>query len=295
MPKTFITCAVTGAGDGFRRNPNVPITPEDIASSALSSAKAGAAIVHLHVRDPETGEGSRDDDLYAQAVEMIRDKDREVIINLTAAMGGDAVFGAEQPVPLLEGIDLVGPSARLTHVEKLRPEICTLDCGSYNVGDGNLVYISTSEYIETGAQKIRAMGVRPELEVFDLGHLRYALKLLSAGTFDAPAMIQFCLGVPYGAPADTSAMKAMADMVRDHDVIWSAFGVGRDQMRMVAQAVLLGGNVRVGLEDNLYLRRGVPARNEELVAQAKTVIKTLGNEVMSAGEARDLLGLAATE
>lgn len=294
MSKTFITCAVTGAGDGFKRNPNVPITPDQIAESALAAADAGAAIVHLHVRDPETGEGSRNDNLYQQAVEKIRDQNRKVIINLTAGMGGDAVFGTDQPVPLLEGTDLVGPDERLTHVEKLLPEICTLDCGSYNVGDGNLVYISTSEYIETGARKIRSIGVRPELEVFDLGHLRYALKLLSKGCFAEPTMIQFCLGVPYGAPADTSAMKAMADMVRGYDVIWSAFGVGRDQLRMVAQSVLLGGHVRVGLEDNLYLKRGVPARNEELVVQAHNIIETLGNAVMSASETREVLGLEAS-
>jgi len=292
MAKTFITCAITGAGDGHKRNPHVPVSPEEIAASALAAAEAGAAIVHLHVRNPKTGKGSRDDDLYAQAVEQIRDRNRDVIINLTAGMGGDAVFGSNDPLPLLEGSDLVGPSQRLSHVAKLRPDICTLDCGSYNVGDGNLVYISTSDYIRTGAEEIRQLKVRPELEVFDLGHLRFSLKLLQQDVFDAPAMIQFCLGVPYGAPADTGAMKAMVDMVRDHDVIWSAFGVGRDQLRMVAQAVLLGGHVRVGLEDNLYLKRGVPARNEQLVTKAIEIISTLGGEVMSATEARDLLGLS---
>lgn len=291
MSKTFITCAVTGAGDGPKRSNHVPVTPDEIAVSALAAADAGAAIVHLHVRDPDTGEGSRDDDLYAQVVERIRDQNKQVIINLTAGMGGDAVFGTDDPLPLLEGTDLVGPSSRLSHVDKLRPEICTLDCGSYNVGNSNLVYISTSEYIRLGAEDIRRLGVRPELEVFDLGHLRYALKLLQDGVFHAPAMIQFCLGVPYGAPADTTAMKAMADMVRDDDVIWSAFGVGRDQLRMVAQAVLLGGHVRVGLEDNLYLKRGVSARNEQLVSKASDIINTLGGEVMSPSEARELLGL----
>lgn len=291
MSKTFITCAITGAGDGPKRSPHVPVSPDEIAASAIAATDAGAAIVHLHVRDPETGEGSRDDDLYRLVVERIRDRNNDVIINLTAGMGGDAVFGGDDPLPLLDGSDLIGPSRRLSHVEKLRPDICTLDCGSYNVGDGNLVYISTADYIRAGAEEIRHLGVRPELEVFDLGHLRYSLKLLQDGVFDASAMIQFCLGVPYGAPADTGAMKAMADMVRDHDVIWSAFGVGRDQLRMVAQAVLLGGHVRVGLEDNLYLKRGVPARNEQLVSKAAEIIETLGSEVMSAGETRELLGL----
>lgn len=295
MSKTFITCAITGAGDGPKRSPHVPVSPDEIATSALTAADAGAAIVHLHVRDPKTGEGSRDDDLYAQVVDRIRDKNRDVIVNLTAGMGGDAVFGNDDPLPLLEGSDLVGPAERLTHVSQLRPDICTLDCGSYNVGDGNLVYVSTSEYIRAGAEKIRQLGVRPELEVFDLGHLRYSLKLLEDGVFDAPAMIQFCLGVPYGAPADTCAMKAMADMVQRHNVIWSAFGVGRDQMRMAAQAVLLGGHVRVGLEDNLYLKRGVLGQNEQLVLKASGIIETLGNEVMSAAETRDLLGLVRSE
>lgn len=291
MSKTFITCAVTGAGDGPQRSPLVPVTPDEIADSALAAAEAGAAIVHLHVRDPESGEGSREDGLYQQVVERIRSRNRDVIINLTAGMGGDAVFGRDAPLPLQEGTDLIGPSARLSHIEKLRPDVCTLDCGSYNAGDGGLVYISTSGYIRDGAGQIRRLGVRPELEVFDLGHLRYSLMLLRDGVFDAPAMIQFCLGVPYGAPADTASMKTMADMVRDHDVIWSAFGVGREQLRMAAQAVLLGGHVRVGLEDNLYLKRGVRARNEQLVARAADIIDHLGNEVMSPQETRELLGL----
>ncbi|MEM6411893.1 MAG: 3-keto-5-aminohexanoate cleavage protein [Pseudomonadota bacterium] len=291
MSKTFITCAITGAGDGPKRSPLVPVAPDEIADSALAAAEAGAAIVHLHVRDPETGDGTRDDGLYRQVVEKIRNRNRDVIINLTAGMGGDAVFGGEDPLPLQDGTDLIGPTARLSHVEELRPDICTLDCGSYNVGDGNVVYVSTTEYIRAGAEQIRQLGVRPELDVFDLGHLRFSLKLLLDGVFDAPAMIQFCLGVPYGAPADTAAMKIMADMVRDQDVIWSAFGVGRDQLRMVAQAVLLGGHVRVGLEDNLYLKRGVPARNEQLVAKAADIIDTLGGAVMSPEETRDLLGL----
>ena len=291
MAKTFITCAITGAGDGPKRNVHVPVSPEDIAASALAAADAGAAVVHLHVRDPETGEGSRDDDLYAQVVARIREQNQNVIINLTAGMGGNALFGADEPVPLDTNSDLVGPMERLSHVEKLRPDICTLDCGSFNANDGNLVYISTSGYIRRGAERIRDLGVRPELEIFDLGNLRFALELLQEGIFDAPAMMQFCLGVPYGAPADTAAMKTMADMVRGRDVIWSAFGVGRDQLRMVAQAVLLGGHVRVGLEDNLYLKRGVPARNEQLVSKAGEIIDTLGGKVMTAVETRELLGL----
>ena len=214
-----------------------------------------------------------------------------MVINLTAGMGGDAVFGSVDPLPVRDGTDLIGPVERLSNVAKLRPDVCTLDCGFYNVGDGNLVYVSTSDYIKTGAEMISQVGVRPELEVFNLGHLRYSLKLMKDGVFDAPAMIQFCPGVPHGAPANTGAMKAMADMVRDHDVIWSAFGVGHDQLRMVAQAILLGGHVRVGLEDNLYMKRGVPARNKPLVAKAAEIIDTLGGAVISPQETRELLGL----
>lgn len=289
--ETFITCAVTGAGDGHTRNANVPITPEAIAASCLAAADAGAAVVHVHVRDPATGTPSRDDVLYASVVERVRDANRDVILNLTGGMGGDAVFGADDPQPLQEGTDLVGPIARLSHVEALRPDVCTLDCGSYNVGDDDLVYISTSDYIRRGAARIRELGVKPELELFDLGHVRFILTLIEAGAFDSPVMAQFCLGVPYSAPADTGTMKLMADMVRGTEMVWSAFGVGRDQMRMTAQSVLLGGHVRVGLEDNLYLRRGVPARNEELVTKAAEIVDLLGARVMSPAGARDLLCL----
>lgn len=289
--RTFITCAVTGAGSGYDRNPNVPVTPDEIAASCLTAADAGAAIVHVHVRDPQSGEPSRDDDLYVSVTDRVRDKNKDVILNLTGGMGGDAVFGSNDPLPLSGGSDLIGPIERLSHVDLLRPDICTLDCGSYNVGEGNLVYISTSDYIRQGAERIRELGVKPELELFDLGHLRFVLKMIEEGAFDGPVMAQFCLGVPFAAPADTATMKLMADMARGTDMIWSAFGIGRDQLRMAAQSILLGGHVRVGLEDNLYLRKGVPARNEELVSKAVEIIDLLGSHVMSPAETRELLGL----
>lgn len=290
--EVFITCAVTGAGDGYLKNPHVPITPVAIADDVLAVGSAGAAIAHIHVRDPDTGKGSRRTDLYAEVVERVRSKNKTIILNLTAGMGGDLDVGHGDPLAFGADTDLIGPMERLVHVDALRPEICTLDCGSYNVGPGNLVYISTSDQIRRGAEQIRALGVRPELEVFDLGHFRFVLELLEGGVIDKPAMVQFCLGVPYGAPADTASMKVLADMARERDLIWSAFGVGRMQLPMVAQAVLLGGNVRVGLEDNIYLRRGEPATNIGLVQRAVTIIQAMGASVMGPERCREHLALA---
>jgi uncharacterized protein (DUF849 family) len=287
----FITCAVTGAGPGPRKNQHVPVTPEQIAADVLAVAEAGAAIAHVHVRDPATTEGSRDTALYADVLERVRAVNQSIIVNFTAGMGGDLVIGAENPLNPGPGTDLVTQEERLVHIDRLRPDICTLDCGSYNVGEGNLVYISTVDHVRRGADLIRGYGVKPELEVFDLGHLDLVMKLIGEGAFAAPPMIQFCLGVSFGAPATTTAMKAMADVVRGTDAVWSAFGVGRMQMPMVAQAVLLGGNVRVGLEDNIWLDRGVPATNVALVQRARTIIEAMGSKVMSVAATRDRLGL----
>lgn len=287
----FITCAVTGAGPGPRKNPHVPVTPAQIAADVLAVAEAGAAIAHVHVRDPETTEGSRDTELYSEVLQRVRERNQSVIVNFTAGMGGDLEIGSANPLVPGPGTDLVTQEERLVHVDRLRPDICTLDCGSYNVGEGNLVYISTVDQIRRGADLIRSYAVKPELEVFDLGHLDLVMKLIREGAFEAPPMIQFCLGVSYGAPASTTAMKAMADAVAGSEVIWSAFGVGRMQMPMVAQAVLLGGNVRVGLEDNIWLEKGVPATNVALVDRARTIIEAMGARVMSVSATRDRLGL----
>ncbi len=290
----FITCAVTGAGPGPRKNQHVPVTPEQIAADVLAVAEAGAAIAHVHVRDPRTTEGSRDTALYADVLERVRAKSSDIIVNFTAGMGGDLMIGADNPLVPGPGTDLVNQEERLVHVDRLRPDICTLDCGSYNVGEGNLVYISTVDQIRRGAELIRGYHVKPELEVFDLGHLDLVMKLIGEGAFAAPPMIQFCLGVSFGAPATTTAMKAMADAVQGAGVVWSAFGVGRMQMPMVAQAVLLGGNVRVGLEDNIWLERGVPATNVALVERARTIIEGMGAKVMSVAATRDRLALKRT-
>ena len=289
----IITCAVTGAGDTVGKHPAIPVTPAQIADAAIEAARAGAAVAHIHVRDPETGKFSRDVRLYAEVVERIRASDTDVVINLTAGMGGDFELGGDaDPAQAGRNTDLVGPLERLAHVEALLPEICTLDCGTLNFGDGNTIYISTPDYLRRGAARIQALGVKPELEIFDTGHLWFAKQMLAEGLLDAPPLFQFCLGIPWGAPADTVSMKAMVDNV-PAGAVWAGFGIGRMQMPMVAQAVLLGGHVRVGLEDNLYLDRGVFASNGSLVDRARKIIELMGGRVATPAEARVKLGLKA--
>jgi uncharacterized protein (DUF849 family) len=290
--EVIVTCALTGAGDTVGKHPGVPVTPRQIADAAIEAARAGAAIAHIHVRNPETGKFSRDVDLYRQTVELIRESGVDVIINLTAGMGGDFELGDGDPKMAGPNTDLVGPLERLAHVEALLPEICTLDCGTLNFGDGNMIYISTPDYLRAGARRIQQLGVKPELEIFDTGHLWFAKQMLAEGLLDAPPMFQFCLGIPWGAPADTVSMKAMADNL-PAGAVWAGFGIGRSQMAMVAQAVLLGGHVRVGLEDNLYLGRGVLASNGQLVEKAVKIIELMGARTVTPAEARKKLGLKA--
>jgi uncharacterized protein (DUF849 family) len=289
--EVIVTCAVTGAGDTVGKHPAIPVTPQQIADAVIDSANAGAAVAHVHVRDPETGKGSRDCRLYREVVERVRSRNIDVILNLTAGMGGDFELGEQDPKIAGPNTDLVGPLERLVHIEELRPEICTLDCGTLNFGDGNLIYISTPTYLRAGAKRIRELGVKPELEVFDTGHLWFASQMHKEGLLDDPPLFQFCLGIPWGAPADTTTMKAMKDNLPP-GAIWAGFGIGRMQMPMVAQAVLLGGNVRVGLEDNLYLGKGVFASNGQLVEKAIKIIELLGARALTPAEARRKLRLA---
>ena len=290
-PNVIITCAVTGAGDTVGRHPAIPVTPEQIANSALEAADAGAAIVHCHVRDPETGKGARAVGLYAEVMERIRAKNADVIINLTAGMGGDLEIGdGEQPMAFGPGTDLVGPRERLAHVAALKPEICTLDCGSLNFGDGNSLVVQTPTQLRAQARIIQDHGVKPEMEVFDTGNLWFAKQLVAEGLIDAPPMFQICLGIPWGAPADAASMQHMASQMPE-GAVWAGFGISRMQMPMVAQAVILGGHVRVGLEDNLYLDRGVYASNGSLVERAVQIIRLLGSNVASPAESRQILGL----
>ena len=291
-PSVFITCAVTGAGDTAGRSPHVPVTPKQIAEAAIEAAKAGAAIAHIHVRDPETGTASRALPLYREVVQRVRDSGTDVILNLTAGMGGDIVFGAgEHPLPLdPAGTDLVGPTERLAHVAALRPEICTLDCGTMNFALGDYVMTNTPATLRAMARQVQALGVRPELEVFDAGHLVFVNDLVKEGLIDGPAMIQLCLGIPYGAPDDPLTLMALTHRL-PAGAVFSAFSIGRRQLPYVAMAALAGGNVRVGLEDNLWLDRGVLATNGALVERAATILTAMGASVMGPAATRDLLEL----
>jgi uncharacterized protein (DUF849 family) len=291
--EAFITCAVTGAGDTTGRSPLVPVTPEAIADAAVEAARTGAAVAHIHVRDPETGRGARNPALYRQAVERVRASGVDVVLNLTAGMGGDLVLGgAETPLPLNEtGTDLAGARERLAHVEELLPEICTLDCGSMNfAAGGDYVMVNTPDMLRAMAAHVRELGVRPELEVFDTGHLRLVKELLRDGLVEEPALIQLCTGIPYGAGDDIDTLLAMVHQLPP-GAIYSVFSIGRMQLPFVAMAVLAGGNVRVGLEDNLYLRRGEHASNGQLVERAVEILEAMNVRVLGPEEVREKLGL----
>jgi uncharacterized protein (DUF849 family) len=287
----IITCALTGAGDTTGKSHLVPITPKQIAAAAVEAAKAGATVVHCHVRDPQTGQFSRDVALYREVMERIREADIDIIVNLTAGMGGDLEIGpGESPTDFGPGTDLVGPLTRLAHVEELLPEICTLDCGTLNFGDGNTIYVSTPQQLRAGAKRITELGVKAELEIFDTGHLWFSKQMIKEGLLVDP-LFQLCLGIPWGAPADTTTMKAMVDNLPS-DAVWSAFGIGRMQMPMAAQSVLLGGNVRVGLEDNLWLEKGVLATNGQLVERVGEILTRLGARILTPAEGRVKMNLA---
>jgi uncharacterized protein (DUF849 family) len=291
--EAFITCAVTGAGDTVGRSERVPVTPEQIASSALEAARAGAAVVHIHVRDPKTGKGARKPELFRDVVDRIRSSGVNVIINLTAGMGGDLVLGGDEtPLPLAtDGTDMAGATERLRHVEELLPEICTIDCGTMNfAAGGDYVMTNTPAMIRAMARRVQALGVRPELEVFDTGHLVMVKELIKEGIIDDPPLIQLCMGIPYGAPDDPSTLMSMVGRLPP-GAIFSAFSIGRMQLAYVAMAVLAGGNVRVGLEDNLYLSRGTLATNGELVERARSILEGMNVHVLEADEVRTKLRL----
>ncbi len=288
----FITCAVTGSGDSTGVSDKVPVTPEQIAASALEAAAAGAAVVHIHVRNPETGKGARDPQLYAKVVEIIRSSGTDVVLNLTTGMGGDLVLGgAENPLPPSTGTDMAGAAERLVHVAELRPEICTLDCGTMNFAAGGAyIMVNTPDMVRAMAQGIKDLGVKPEVEVFDTGDLVLLNELVAEGLIDDPAMVQLCMGIPYGAPNDPSTLQAMVNNLPSGSV-FSAFSIGRHQLPYAAMATLMGGNVRVGLEDNLYLSKGVLATNGQLVSRAVTLLESMNIRVKTAAEVRDTLGL----
>lgn len=288
--EVIVTCAVTGAGDTVGKSPHVPVTPEQIAESAIKAAQAGAAIVHLHVRDPDTGAGSRDPALFRKAVRLVRDSNTDVVINLTAGMGGDWVPDTDNPAMPGPGTDMIGAEDRLLHVKECLPEICSLDCGTLNFGNDNNIYISTPPILRRMATLVKEWGVKPELEVFDLGHIRFASQMVSEGLIADPPMFQICLGIPWGADQSVDTMKAMKDHL-PAGASWAGFGISRMQMPMAAAAVVMGGNVRVGLEDNIYLDRGVLATNEQLVTRVIEIITRMGARAITPQEARNKLKL----
>jgi uncharacterized protein (DUF849 family) len=290
--EAFITCAVTGSGDTVNKSDKVPFTPEAIANDCIAAARAGAAAVHIHVRDPHTGAPAREVGLYKEVVERIRDSGTDVVINLTAGMGGDLTLGSvESPLPPSPvGTDMAGATERLDHVREIMPEICTIDCGTMNFGEGDYVMTNTPSILMEMSRQVQKLGVRPELELFDLGHLSFAKFMLAQGLLDNPVLVQLCMGIPWGAPNDLSSLLAFVHNLPDN-WMFSAFSIGRDQLPYVAAAILAGGNVRVGLEDNLYLGKGQLASNADLVTRAVDVMNGMGVRVMSAQAMRDQLSL----
>lgn len=290
--EVFITCAVTGSGATQDRSPHVPRSPKQIADSAIAAAKAGAAVVHCHVRDPETGAPSRDPKMFREVTDRIREADTDVVLNLTAGMGGDITFGSvEVPLPVnASGTDMAGATERVAHIAECRPEICTLDCGTMNFAEADYVMTNTPGMLRAMGTMMTELGVKPEIEAFDTGHLWFAKQLVEEGILSSPALVQLCMGVPWGAPDDLNTFMAMVNNV---PVGWtySAFALGRNQMPYVAASVLAGGHVRVGLEDNLMLGRGQLATNAELVARAVEIIESLGARVIGPEDVRRKLGL----
>ncbi|WP_417423807.1 3-keto-5-aminohexanoate cleavage protein [Hoeflea sp.] len=290
--EVFITCAVTGSGATQDRSPHVPRSPEQIANSAIDAAKAGAAIVHCHVRDPETGAPRRDVALYREVTERIREAEVDVVLNLTAGMGGDITFGpTEKPLPLNPvGTDMAGASERMKHILECLPEMCTLDCGTMNFAEADYVMTNTPGMLRAMGGMMTELGVKPEIEAFDTGHLWFAKELVKEGVLAPDALVQLCMGVPWGAPDDLNTFMAMVNNVPD-DWNWSAFALGRNQMAYVAASVLAGGNVRVGLEDNLWLGKGQLATNAQLVERAASIVENMGARVIGPQEVRERLNL----
>ena len=289
--QVFITCAITGSGGTQDKSPHVPRSPQQIADSAIVAAQAGAAVVHCHVRDPESGAPSRKVEYYREVTEIIRASKTDVVLNLTAGMGGDMVFGGtEEPLPPAYGTDMVGATERLAHVAKCVPEICTLDCGTMNFAEANYVMTNTPEMLQAMGRMMTNLGVKVEIEAFDTGHLWYAKQLVADRVLEPNALVQLCMGVPWGAPDDLNTFMAMVNNV-PKNWTFSAFSLGRNQMAYVAASVLAGGNVRVGLEDNLMLERGVFAENYQLVEKARSIIEGMGASIVGAQEVREKLKL----
>lgn len=287
--KTVITCAVTGSADTTGKSPAVPVTPKQIADAALDAGKAGAAVVHIHVRDPETGKASMDLELYRETVGRIRETGSDIVINLTTGPGGRFIPGDVEPIDFAAGTSLKTPEVRMQHIADLLPDICTLDVATLNFGEHAMVNVP--KHLRAMADRAKELGVTPELEVFDSGHVLLAKQLIKEGHLESPALFQLCLGIPWGAPATPEGMAFMKSLLPE-DAMWSAFGISRGEFPMVAQATMLGGHTRVGLEDNLYMARGELAKsNAQLVERAVQIIESIGGEVADPSEARTAFGL----
>jgi len=291
----FITCAITGSGNTQDRSSNVPRSPKQIADSAIAAAKEGAAIVHCHVRDPESGAPSRDPALYRELTDRIRDSKTDVVLNLTSGMGGDMFFGPPSaPLPQKNDTDMGSAESRMEPIADCLPEICTLDCGTMNFGEGDYVMTNTPDMLRTMGRMMTELGIKPEIEAFDTGHLWFAKQLVEEGIIEDPALVQLCMGIPWGAPNDLNTYMAMVNNIPS-DWNWSSFSISRDQMPYVAASVLAGGNVRVGLEDNIWLEKDVLATNESLVHKATNIIEAMGSTIMNPQQVRNLLGLTKRE
>jgi uncharacterized protein (DUF849 family) len=289
--KVMLTCAVTGGADTAKKNPGVPVTPEQIARAVIDARKAGATIAHIHVRDPKTGMASMEVAYYREVVERVRESGSDILINLTTGPGSRFVPGEDDPRVGGPGTTLTRPLERVRHVLELRPDICSLDVGSMNFGETG--FLNTPAHLRIMAKAIAEAGVKPELEVFDTGHVMLARRMIEDGHIAAPGLFQLCLGIPWGAPATTESMLHMRNLLPP-GALWAGFGISRMQFPMVAQAAILGGHVRVGLEDNLYIEHGVLApSNAVLVERAVRIIESLGESVAEPAQAREILGLPA--
>lgn len=284
----ILTCAVTGGHPNVHQHPDYPITPRQIAQNCIDAAKAGAAIAHIHVRDVETGLRSGDIALFKEVVDRIRDSGSDVLINLTTSEGARFVPGIDDPKTGGPGTTLIPPLERLVHIEALKPDICTLDVGTFNFGDA--VFVNTPEHLRIMAARIKELGVKVEIEVFEPGHIMFAHKLIEEGLIDSPPMFQLCLGVPHASPATPEILNVMKNLL-PQNARWSAFGISRWEFDIVAQAACQNGNCRVGLEDNLYIRKGEFATNQLLVERAVRIIREVGREPATPTEAAEILGI----
>ena len=286
--EVIVTCAVTGGHANFQKHPDYPITPKQIAESCLAAREEGAAIVHIHVRNPETGIRSGDPALFREVTQRIRDSGSDVLINLTTSEGARFTPNDENPTLVGPGTTLKPPLERLVHIEELRPDICTLDVGTFNFGEQ--IFVNTPSHLRAMASRIRELGVKPELEVFEPGHIMFARKMLEEGLLEEPPMFQICLGIPHASPATPEVLALMRNLLPD-GACWGAFGISRSEFSVVAQAAAHGGNVRVGLEDNLYLGPGEFATNAKLVAKAVRIVNEIGSSIVEPARAAELLGL----